>query len=219
MTDYDAEFYDYIDMGAFVSANEVLPKLWSEIGFKPKSMIDVGCGTGAWLKVAQALGINDVVGVDGDYNHHAPVTLGSSFQEFDLAKPFESSRKFDLAITLEVAEHLREEYADQFVDSVTSCSDTILWSAAVPGQRGLNHYNEQWPSYWIPKLMERGYFCNGVFRFKLWYNDKVETWYKQNILIFSKNHSEWNEPVRDLIHPNNYPNYPVVEEQFKYAGF
>ncbi len=98
MTDYDAEFYDYIDMGAFVSANEVLPKLWSEIGFKPKSMIDVGCGTGAWLKVAQALGINDVVGVDGDYNHHAPVTLGSSFQEFDLAKPFESSRKFSKTI-------------------------------------------------------------------------------------------------------------------------
>ena len=214
MSIYDDSFYNYIDEGALRSARIIVPHIIKI--FSPQSVIDIGCGTGAWLSVFEEMGVTDLHGVDGYYNKHAPVILGDRFEIADLSKPFIPSKKYDLALTFEVAEHISPECADVFIASVTSCSDNIVWSAAVPGQRGLNHVNEQFPSYWIPKFESFGYKCNGEFRNQFWYNENIENWYRQNILLFSKTHN-WTDPVKDLIHYNNYPNYGGdVEEKYKY---
>jgi hypothetical protein len=182
--------------------------------FKPKSVIDFGCGTGAWLHQFYMSGVDEILGLDGSDDGHQLIP-NDSFQLIDLSDYYVPHHKYDLAISLEVAEHLPEESADVFVKNVARSADNIFWSAAVPGQRGLDHINEQWPSYWIPKFKELGFYCNGDFRLQFWDDENIETWYRQNILLFSKHKPEWDGEVRDLVHPNNYTNYEVVEERNK----
>lgn len=202
---YDQDFYEMIHEGALISARIIAPLVHDIFG--PKSVIDIGCGTSAWLTAFREIDEDvQVFGVDGEYNQFASERLGGEYEAFDLSQPFYPLFKYDLAITLEVAEHLDEQYADTFVQSITRCSDNILWSAAVPGQRGVHHVNEQFPSYWIPKFEALGYKCNGEFRKHFWYDERIENWYRQNILLFSK-HFDWDTPVEDLIHYNNYSNY------------
>lgn len=209
---YDKDFYGEINDGAIASAQVIVP-LVVDI-FRPKSVIDFGCGTGAWLSEFVMWGVDEIYGLDGSDEGHGLIG-DEEFELVDLAQPYEFDRKFDLAMSLEVAEHLPYESADTFVDNVCNSSDNILWSAAVPGQRGVNHVNEQWPSFWAPKFLERGFYCNGSFRYRFWDNRQVETWYKQNILLFSRHKHHWNDTVRDLIHPDNYHIYDDVAEEHK----
>lgn len=209
---YDRSFYSQISDGAINSAAVVVP-LVIDI-FKPRSVIDFGCGTGAWLHEFYMYGVDEVFGVDGSDEGHELVP-NNEFQLVDLTQLYLTDHKYDLAMSLEVAEHLPDYAADTFVESICNAADNILWSAAVPGQRGLNHINEQWPSYWVPKFKERGFYCDGTFRYRFWENDKVETWYKQNILLFSRHKPEWSDTVRDLIHPDNYHIYDEIDERHK----
>lgn len=213
MSIYDNNFYENIDQGALRSARIIVPEIIKI--FNPKNVIDIGCGTGAWLSAFVENGVYEILGIDGEYNTFAPSILKDNYISHDLSNPLVVDKKYDLAITFEVAEHIDESFADIFVSNLCSCSDNIVWSAAVPGQRGLNHVNEQWPSYWISKFTKLGFSCNGSFRFKFWFNNEIETWYKQNILLFSKS-IIWSEEVRDLIHHNNYSNYSYVEDIYKY---
>jgi SAM-dependent methyltransferase len=188
----------------FNAAREVLPLVMEMC--KPASILDVGCGTGTWLKVAQELGIEDIQGVDGNYVDRNMLKISvSHFQPHDLNTPFSLNRKFDLAICLEVAEHLLPEAAKDLVSSLTKHSDLILFSAALPGQGGQHHINEQWPSYWQKLFDEKGYEMQDVIRMKIWNNQKIERWYRQNIfLVVNKNHSMAkgeNREALSLIHP------------------
>jgi SAM-dependent methyltransferase len=188
----------------FNAAREVLP-LAMEL-CKPTSILDVGCGTGTWLKVAQELGIQDIQGVDGNYVDRNMLKISNNhFYPHDLNTPFSLNRKFDLAICLEVAEHLLPEAANDLVSSLTKHSDLILFSAALPGQGGQHHINEQWPSYWQKLFAEKGYEMQDVIRMKIWNNPKIERWYRQNIfLVVNKNHplaKGENKDALSLIHP------------------
>lgn len=56
----------------------------------------------------------------------------SIFYAHDLTKPLHLNRRFDLALSLEVAEHLPKKSAEIFVDTLCKLSDTIIFSAAIP---------------------------------------------------------------------------------------
>lgn len=210
MSIYDKNFYEYINDGAVRSANKIVPKVL-EI-FKADSVIDFGCGTGAWLSTFKKYGSKIILGLDSSPDGHQMIDE-ENFELIDLSLEYRTSFKYDLAMSLEVAEHLDISSADTFVSNLVNSSDNILWSAAVPGQRGLNHINEQWPSYWVEKFASYGYKCNGSFRYDFWFDEDIDTWYRQNILLFSKN-INWNEKVRDLIHYNNYSNYNTIEDKY-----
>ncbi|KAF2516801.1 class I SAM-dependent methyltransferase [Flavobacterium zhairuonense] len=140
----------------FRAANEVVPLIMNLL--QPKSVVDLGCGIGTWLKVFIDNGVNDVLGIDGDYLDKKLLKINlQNFKEFDLEKLYKSSRKYDLAISLEVGEHLNFKSADNFVKSLTGLSDTLIFSAAIPFQGGQNHINEQKPDYWIKKIQSEGY--------------------------------------------------------------
>lgn len=125
--------------------------------YNPGSVLDLGCNTGWWLHWFINHGVTDVIGIDGT-NMLADLKIpGESFICGDLTKPLALNRKFDLVLCLEVAEHLHEEHADHLVKIVTDHSDTIFWSAAVPGQGGWKHINEQPHEYWIEKFEKAGY--------------------------------------------------------------
>lgn len=170
---------------------------------RPASVLDVGCATGTWLAEWNSAGVSDVFGVDGDYVDRAALQVPSDrFVAADLQQPFSLGRKFDLVQTLEVAEHLDEAHADTFVESLARHGDTILFSAAIPGQGGTHHVNEQWPSYWSEKFEKAGYTTYDVIRPRIWTDPRVIMWYRQNILLFARGRAfESVMPHLDLVHP------------------
>lgn len=182
---YAEGFYRVYEEGARQSAKEIVPLILELI--QPKRVIDVGCGIGAWLSVFKEFGVEDVWGVDGDWVDRKMLLIPEEqFLSIDLRKPFRMDKRFDLVVSLEVAEHLSNEYAETFVGSLTKLGPVILFSAAIPFQGGEHHKNEQWPEYWAGLFKENGYEAIDCIRKKIWRNDKVDWWYAQNIIMFAR---------------------------------
>ena len=180
---YDESFYDSQVTGSLESARIFLSYLYRF--YKPKSVLDVGCGRGAWLTACCELGSEVVVGFDGSWNSQSQMIDDRiRFTAVDLDLPFRSNRKFDLVMTLEVAEHLKPESAISFVQSLLLLSDVILFSAAIPGQGGTNHINERKQSYWGDMFSSLGFEIFDIFRPGFWHDSRVEPWYRQNTFLY-----------------------------------
>lgn len=155
--------------------------------FPVTSVLDVGCGWGTWMTVFLDNGVTDVWGIDGDYVDKSRLKVSEDrFHIHDLREPFNLRRKFDLVISLEVAEHLPKECAETFVSSLCDHADRIIFSAAIPGQGGQNHVNEQWANYWSEIFNQRGYRRFDVIRPSIWNLDDVDVWYRQNIFLYAR---------------------------------
>jgi SAM-dependent methyltransferase len=184
-TEYTPAFYQCIDEGSLRSAEVIAALVWRLL--QPKSVIDLGCGVGNLLSVFRdAHGVEDVIGVDGGYVDASMLKIPEDrFAPHDLNDaPYVTDRRFDLAMALEVAEHLDENKADAFVESLCALSSSVLFSAAIPLQGGTHHVNEQWPEYWVARFGARGYRVLDPFRPELWEDENVEWWYAQNLLLF-----------------------------------
>lgn len=180
---YGKEFYTGQRDGSFVGAQKVLPVVLSLVPCR--SLLDVGCGVGPWVASALAQGITDALGIDGDWVSPSLLSIPKEFfQSHDLAKPFDLGRKFDLVVCMEVAEHLNPPSADVLVDNLVRHGDVILFSAAIPGQGGTNHVNEQWPDYWREKFAGRRYRQLDVVRAATWNDAQIPSCYRQNAYLF-----------------------------------
>jgi SAM-dependent methyltransferase len=212
---YNRLFYTEINERALRSAKIIWPIV---IDILPKfhSVVDFGCGEGVWLSVVQQYGIENVKGLDGHWVDKEYLRIDKqNFMEVNFEKSIYLDSKYDLAISLEVAEHLPQCVAKQFIDSLTKVSDYILFSAAIPFQGGTDHFNEQCPEYWNNLFNEKGYVAVDCLRKNIWNNSQISTPYKQNIMIFVKRElmnsiksSEAdfciNHPPLFLIHPDRY---------------
>jgi SAM-dependent methyltransferase len=179
---YVPEFFDAIAPGSLRSAHAVLPIL--EEAVAPRSVLDVGCGIGTWLMPWRHLGIEDVCGVDGEYVDRERLQIPAErFVAADLEQPVDLGRRFDLVMSLEVAEHLAPHAAPVFVETLTRHADVVLFSAALPQQGGENHLNEQWPEYWAALFAAHGYLVADPVRPRVWNDPAVEWWYAQNALV------------------------------------
>jgi hypothetical protein len=210
---YDDTFYKQLLSGMSSSAESVLRIVFEF--YKPESVVDVGCGRGAWLAVCGILGARILDGFDGTWIKPSDMLDPRiKFQAIDLESTLPSPvRRYDLAISVEVAEHVSEAHADQFVDGLCGASDVVLFGAAIRNQGGMHHVNEQWQSYWRKKFAERNYECYDVIRPSVWNLESVEWWYKQNTFLYVRKGSIAIEketleaavrPVTDLVHPAFY---------------
>jgi hypothetical protein len=114
---------------------------------------------------------------------------GLDARKFDITRdelPADLERR-DIALSFEVAEHLQERYADRFVALLCRASETIVISAATPGQGGLDHVNEQEHSYWIAKFTLQGYTFDEMLSTSWrsrWKEKGAVKCYYNNLMIF-----------------------------------
>lgn len=215
MNGYTPGFYDDIREGARRSARAIVPLVLDLL--RPRSLVDVGCGTGTWLAVFREHGVDDVLGVDGPWVDRGGLEIPPErFHEADLTATLRLPRAFDLAISLEVAEHLPAACADAFVDTLVGLAPFVLFSAAIPYQGGVHHVNEQWPEYWAERFRRRGYVAVDCLRRRVWGNPDVEYCYAQNLVLFGERARVARRPALareaaacgpsplPLVHPRRY---------------
>jgi SAM-dependent methyltransferase len=150
----------------------------------PKSILDVGCGTGTWLRAVLDRGQVDVFGIDGvDISAEKLLIDRKFFRNCDLTSQIDLGRKFDAVLCLEVAEHLDSEFAPVLVKTLTRHADKVIFSAACPDQPGQHHVNCQWPEYWQRLFNDEGFACDDSLRWRIWSVEAIEPWYRQNLFI------------------------------------
>lgn len=180
------------------------------------SAIDFGCGVGTWLSVLKESGVSEILGLDGPWVEQELLEIPTQdFRQVNFEEVITLDKKYDLAISLEVAEHLSERAAVSFVDSLTSASNFILFSAAIPFQTGRGHINLQWQDYWADLFIERGFVVLDLVRKKIWEDRYIPPHYRQNILLFVKKEDvhrvkgpeiggyDYSTPI-SLVHPDMY---------------
>jgi len=154
---YDTGFFSQWGKGnaEYLRSAELVAAAIHQV-FRPKSLADLGCGCGVYGSLFGRMGIK-VLSIDGVLPPSAnafPVEIIKR----DLTLPFENAwGRFDLALCLEVAEHIPEEFTDIFLRNITGFSGRLLMSAAPPGQGGRHHVNERPRRYWAEKLAGLGY--------------------------------------------------------------
>lgn len=183
---YSTDYYDQTVAGSLASAEVIAPIALSLLA--PTSVCDVGCGSGAWLVPFAARGCR-ILGMDGPWAMNSLLIDASDFRAVDLTQPITASGPFDLALCLEVAEHLPPDCAWRLVSLLTDIAPAILFSAAAPGQGGVDHLNEQPMSFWQDLFSRRGFTCFDAVRRQVWKNHLVQPWYRFNTRLFiRKNH-------------------------------
>jgi hypothetical protein len=190
---YTSDYYSIRQAAADASARRVARIVMDLV--QPGSVVDVGCATGTWLRAFIDLGVERARGVDGPFVDRGELQFDPElFTIHDLTEPIALERH-DLAVSLEVAEHLPAARADGFVADLVKAAPLVLFSAAVPGQGGAMHVNEQWPQYWIERFAAHGYQAVDCIRPRIWDAADVEPWYRMNTFLFvdAGERSRWPE--------------------------
>ena len=213
---YSDSFFDEQRDGSLRSAQRILPIVMNLV--IPASVIDVGCGVGTWLATANRFGISDYLGIDGGYVPSEMLQIDKNyFRAIDLAREIPILRKFDLAICLEVVEHLPKQAALGLVNKLTSLAPAVLFSAAIPGQTGSGHVNEQWQDYWVETFKKHEFLAIDCVRPVVWNDSEVQYWYAQNVLLMAhaklvdqnrrlrEAHDKTTGPF-SIVHPKTFEN-------------
>lgn len=212
---YSRAFYASRQEASLRSARAVLPFIFELV--EPRSIVDFGCGTGTWLHVAKGLGVPRVLGIEGSWVQRArPLLSAAELRIHDLNAAVRFETRFDLAISLEVGEHLKPARAPGFVRDLCAAADVVLFGAAIPSQGGTGHVNEQWQSYWMELFQREGYACLDLLRPRFWGSTEILPWYKQNAFLYVKSSLRHRLLERapaelqgvvlplDLVHPDMY---------------
>jgi SAM-dependent methyltransferase len=182
---YNDSFFAEMHTVSAQTASIVVPMLLENLS--PQSVLDVGCGTGAWLNEFWRRGVRDVRGVEGNW---APTEFldfpPSLVERANATSGFNLGRRFELVISVEVAEHLEQASSRRFVEDLTRHGDVVYFTAAIPGQGGTNHLNEQWPDYWASLFAEEGFRMIDWPRQTLWADLKVDPCVIQNGFLYAR---------------------------------
>jgi len=210
-------------MGALSSARIIMPLVIDLLS--PRKIVDIGCGRGAWLKVCRELGIDDVLGVDGGYVDKSALLIDKSeFLVADLSRPPALKCTADLVLCLEVGEHLPLSAASRLVRLVTAVAPCVLFGAAVPGQCGTNHVNEQWPEFWRRLFASADYLQLDAIRRHVFQDHRVQWWYQQNTYLYASRAvvGQSDRLQAELIRSQNANMHavstPVLEQYVSFRG-
>jgi hypothetical protein len=138
-----------------------------------------------WVGAKKEQGVERLLGLDGIWIPPEKILdRAIEFQHQDLTKGVHLGESFDLALSLEVAEHLPPDAADGFVKLIASSADAVVFSAAFVGQPGAGHVNTRPHSYWAARFLAEGYQLFDILRPEFWSDNRVEPWYRQNTFLY-----------------------------------
>jgi SAM-dependent methyltransferase len=232
---YPADFYAERRRHTLHAARRILSALPKDLNIR--RVADVGCGTGTFLAATLELGTEQAFGFEGPWV--TPDMIDDErivFSATDLEKPL-APVNVDLALALEVAEHLSPDRAETFVADLVAMAPAILFSAAIPGQGGVGHCNEQWQSFWAGLFARNGYAAFDLVRPQIWNDEAVPVWYRQNVILYlnpetarrlsvaptapdllDKVHPAfWARANRELKYANALPESEVLRQQAEQA--
>lgn len=211
---YTSNFFERWKGGSLQSANVIVPMVLELENIS--SVVDMGCGTGAWLSIFKKYGIKDICGIDGEYVKDNVLEISpQQFKRHDLNQFLDLGRTYDLVASLEVGEHLPKQNAENFVSTLVRHGPMVLFSAAIPFQPGIGHINNQWQDYWANLFDKKNYVAIDCIRPRVWNNKKVEWWYSQNTILYAnkelllkndklnEEHTKTNLSKLNLVHPKN----------------
>lgn len=184
---YASEYYASMDRETAIQDANQLADTIIDI-YSPDNVIEFGCGTGRLLYRYTERGIT-VYGIDASSSALEQSKLPDEcLQQHDLTQPFSTEEKYDIALAIEILEHLPQKAADTVVDSISNAAKTVLVSAATPGQGGTHHVNEQPHAYWIEKFETRGMTYQPSTTEKIRSQLKLDDlmWISDNLIVFKK---------------------------------
>lgn len=180
---YSGAFFTQQEAESLLSARIIAPIVFGIV--RPTSVLDVGCGVGAWLLAFLECGAQRVCGYDGEYVKQAALLIEECFfHPVNLETSCVIPGQYDLAICIEVAEHLSPTAGNRVVDALARAAPIVLFSAAVPGQGGVHHINEQWPQYWDARFARHQYVRLDFIRRRIADDSNVSWWLKQNLRMY-----------------------------------
>lgn len=197
---YSSSFFESYKKTSRNSAEAVAAIMMELVG--PASVIDFGCGIGTWLSVFSKMNVKTIKGVDGDHVDRSKLLIsGEDFIAANLDLPVTVGGSYDLAMSVEVGEHLKKESAKPFVDTLCSVAPVVMFGAAIPFQGGECHINEQWPTYWAEMFAQNGYTAVDCIRKRVWNDPSVAYYYAQNTLVY--------------VDANRIDDYPLLKEELR----
>ncbi|WP_213741198.1 methyltransferase domain-containing protein [Bradyrhizobium sp. dw_411] len=181
---YDDKFMQYTAESSAYAAHFVTTRLSSVL--RVRSVMDVGCARGTWLRAWIKQGVTDVRGVDGAYVDSSQLEVPPDlFVAHDLSEQFKLGRRFDLVQCLEVAEHLPPDTSSSLVATLADhAARYVMFSAAPPGQGGEYHVNERSYEFWRGLFRQHGFLPFDFLRPMLANEAAVSFWYRYNIVLY-----------------------------------
>ncbi len=212
---------DYFQSVVFDTDYQTLALYIVEI-YHPKTVVEFGCGPGHLSRELAKLGVQ-VTSVDG-YSHPDFTGLPVEFYPLNLndataiANLFQD-KHFDLAVSLEVAEHLQPESSPTIINWLTKVAPVVVFSAAVPSQGGHGHINLHPRDYWHSLFTQSNFVISDRIREKLRTHPSVAPWYRYNVVDYvHANHSQvpqLNEVITRLIASESAAATAYYEESTK----
>ena len=206
---YTQAYYDSIEQGSKASAAVIVPLVQGIVG--ATSVVDVGCGTGAWLAEFARSGAERVLGLDGEYVDRSRLLIPRKrFVATNLDSDWNvpaGEGVFELAVCLEVGEHVKPERSEPLVAMLASLAPVVAFGAAIPYQGGEGHINERWPTFWQELFAARAYEVVDPIRKRVWSDRRVEPWYQQNFVLYAARDAiAKNDKLRHE-HENTFPGF------------
>jgi SAM-dependent methyltransferase len=187
---YNPVIMEWFHAYALQNAGKVVSAI-REVFPQAGSVIDVGCGSGAFAAEFSRQGVRAIGLEHSPHGVKLARKQGVDCRPFDVARPVTEQirESADLVYSFEVAEHVPASLADSFVDFMTGLGSLVIFTAARPGQGGIGHINEQPLDYWKEKF-ERGGFHESIAETETlratFQQRQTSYWFFKNAAVFRR---------------------------------
>lgn len=181
---YDVEFYEkhrrYYERGVDNIA------AWLRANVQFTSIVDVGCGLGDML--VPLLSDHDCLGVDfSNGARDALVIPRERYVDHDLTTPIGKVEHRDVVMSLEVWEHIPQEFEPVYVANLLAFEpDVIIVSCAADGQWGRHHYNCGDRAHVLETIGKHGYEEDVALTTSWSKIKRLAGFYRKNTVVFKR---------------------------------